>query len=208
MFFELSHQGLPRWLGSKESTYNVGYVGLVPGSEDSLDLQGISESLKKCDALLIWATFWVIFYRNVGVVMSMHSTQAIQLGYNLPGTSLHPSHKQGLIFKTVLPRRARFSAVLLKVCSLENYLLLVCEYINIEIEICIAVTPALLNLINACMPSRSIVSNLCNPIDSSPPGSSVHGILQVRILEWVAMNFYRGPSNSGIEPTYPAFPAW
>ena len=28
---------------------------------------------------------------------------------------------------------------------------------------------------------------LCNPIDSSPPGSSVPGILQARILEWVAI---------------------
>ena len=28
---------------------------------------------------------------------------------------------------------------------------------------------------------------LCNPIDYSPQGSSVHGILQARILEWVAM---------------------
>ena len=30
---------------------------------------------------------------------------------------------------------------------------------------------------------------LCNPIDSSPPGSSVPGILQARILEWVAFSF-------------------
>ena len=30
---------------------------------------------------------------------------------------------------------------------------------------------------------------LCDPIDSSPPGSSVHGILQARILEWVAISF-------------------
>ena len=28
---------------------------------------------------------------------------------------------------------------------------------------------------------------LCDPMDCSPPGSSVHGILQARILEWVAM---------------------
>ena len=28
---------------------------------------------------------------------------------------------------------------------------------------------------------------LCNPVDRSPPGSSVHGILQARILEWVAI---------------------
>ena len=32
----------------------------------------------------------------------------------------------------------------------------------------------------------------CNPMDSSLPGSSVHGILQARILEWVAMPFFRG----------------
>ena len=30
---------------------------------------------------------------------------------------------------------------------------------------------------------------LCNPIDGSPPGSSVHRILYARILEWVAMSF-------------------
>ena len=31
---------------------------------------------------------------------------------------------------------------------------------------------------------------LCNPMDSSPPGSSVPGILQARILEWVAISFF------------------
>ena len=30
---------------------------------------------------------------------------------------------------------------------------------------------------------------LCNPVDCSPLGSSVHGILQARILEWVAIPF-------------------
>ena len=35
---------------------------------------------------------------------------------------------------------------------------------------------------------------LCDPMDYSPPGSSVHGILQVRILEWVAIFFSRGSS--------------
>ena len=33
---------------------------------------------------------------------------------------------------------------------------------------------------------------LCNHVDYSPPGSSVHGILQARILEWVAILFSRG----------------
>ena len=30
---------------------------------------------------------------------------------------------------------------------------------------------------------------LCDPVDCNPPGSSVHGILQARILEWVAISF-------------------
>ena len=36
---------------------------------------------------------------------------------------------------------------------------------------------------------------LCDPMDCSPPGSSVHGILQARILEWVAMPSSRGTSQ-------------
>ena len=43
-----------------------------------------------------------------------------------------------------------------------------------------------------------LVAQLCrtvnNPVDYSPPGSSVHGILQARILEWVAILFSRGSS--------------
>ena len=35
---------------------------------------------------------------------------------------------------------------------------------------------------------------LCNPGDCSPPGSSAYGILQARILEWIAISFSRGSS--------------
>ena len=35
---------------------------------------------------------------------------------------------------------------------------------------------------------------LCDPVHYSPPGSSVHGIIQARILEWVAISFSRGSS--------------
>ena len=35
---------------------------------------------------------------------------------------------------------------------------------------------------------------LCDPVDCSPPGFSVHGILQARILEWIAISFSRGSS--------------
>ena len=38
---------------------------------------------------------------------------------------------------------------------------------------------------------------LCNPMDWSPPGSSVHDILQAKILEWVAMPSSRGSSKPG-----------
>ena len=42
-----------------------------------------------------------------------------------------------------------------------------------------------------CLVAQSC-STLCNPMDYKPPGSSVHGILQARILEWVAISFSRG----------------
>ena len=35
---------------------------------------------------------------------------------------------------------------------------------------------------------------LCNPMDCSLPGFSVHGIFQARVLEWVAISFARGSS--------------
>ena len=38
-------------------------------------------------------------------------------------------------------------------------------------------------------------AQLCDPVDCSPPGSSVHRILRARILEWVAMPFSRGSSR-------------
>ena len=34
----------------------------------------------------------------------------------------------------------------------------------------------------------------CEPMDCSPPGSSVHGISQARMLEWIAISFSMGPS--------------
>ena len=42
-----------------------------------------------------------------------------------------------------------------------------------------------------------LYQTLCDPMDCSPPGSSVHGILQARILEWLAMPSFRGSSRPG-----------
>ena len=48
-----------------------------------------------------------------------------------------------------------------------------------------------------CVRAKSIQSclTLCDPIDYNLPGSSVHGISQAKILEWVAMPCSRGPSQ-------------
>ena len=47
------------------------------------------------------------------------------------------------------------------------------------------------------MRAKSLQScpTLCDPIDCSTPGSSLHGILQARIPEWIAISFSRGPSR-------------
>ena len=47
-----------------------------------------------------------------------------------------------------------------------------------------------------CMLVAQLCPTLCDPMDCSPPGSSVHGILQARILEWIAIPFSRGSSWS------------
>ena len=48
---------------------------------------------------------------------------------------------------------------------------------------------------------------LCDPMDCSPSGSSVHGVFQARILEQVAISFSRGLPSPGIEPTSAVSPA-
>ena len=55
---------------------------------------------------------------------------------------------------------------------------------NTVIVLCLLVAAAA-----AAAKSLQSCPTLCDPIDSSPPGSPVPGILQARILEWVAMSF-------------------
>ena len=54
---------------------------------------------------------------------------------------------------------------------------------------------------HACSVAQSCPT-LCDPMDSSPPCSSVHGILQARILEWVAVSSSSGQSflTQGLKP--------
>ena len=62
----------------------------------------------------------------------------------------------------------------------------------------------------ACMCAQSVTQScltLCDLMDCSPPGSSVHAISQARILEWVAISFSRGSSRPRDLTTSLASPA-
>ena len=56
------------------------------------------------------------------------------------------------------------------------------------------------------MHAKSLQSclTLCSPMDCSLPGSSIHGISQARMLEWVAISFPGDLPNPGIKPASPA----
>ena len=58
------------------------------------------------------------------------------------------------------------------------------------------------NTLCVCMHTQ-LYPTLCNILDCSPPGYSVHGILQAAIMEWVAISC----SDPGIEPASPESPA-
>ena len=51
---------------------------------------------------------------------------------------------------------------------------------------------SLLQLLMCCAQSFQLCLTLCSPMDCRLPDSSLHGILQARILEWVAISFSRG----------------
>ena len=48
----------------------------------------------------------------------------------------------------------------------------------------------------------------CDPMDCSPSGPSVHGLLQASLLEWVAISFSEDLPNPGIKPRSPALQAY
>ena len=58
-------------------------------------------------------------------------------------------------------------------------------------------------LLHMCVLVTQFCLTLCYPMDYSPPGSYVHGILQARILVWVAIPSPRDPPNPGIKPRSP-----
>ena len=61
-------------------------------------------------------------------------------------------------------------------------------------------------LLSMCAEPLSHVRLSVTPMDRSPPGFSVHGILQVRILEWVAISSSMGSSRPRNWQLFPLFP--
>ena len=74
--------------------------------------------------------------------------------------------------------------------------------ISIILSFCVCV-----HIVNACAQSLQLCPTLCDTMGYSLPGSSVHGILQARLLEWVAMLSSRGSPKPGTEPGSPALQA-
>ena len=64
-----------------------------------------------------------------------------------------------------------------------------------------SILPSIYDIFCACAKSVQLYPTLCDPMDCGSPGSSVHGILQTRILEWVAMPSSRRSSQ-------PRSPTW
>ena len=78
-----------------------------------------------------------------------------------------------------------------RITGFHAFLTLVVFLLNFCVCVCVCVYVC----VCVCEVAQSFWT-LYNPMDCSPPGSSVHGILQARILEWVAISFSRRPSWS------------
>ena len=77
--------------------------------------------------------------------------------------------------------------------------------------VCVCVHTRACMCMHAHAKSLQLCLTLCNPMDCNPPGSPVHGILQARIPEWVAIPSYRESSSPGIESASlmsPALAGW
>ena len=68
---------------------------------------------------------------------------------------------------------------------------------DIGFDPCLGKMPLAMEQLSLCLRAESLQSRptFCGSVGCNPPGSSVHGIVQARILEWVAMTFSRGSSQ-------------
>ena len=117
-----------------------------------------------------------------GLIFRMDWLDLLAVQGTLKSLFQHHSSKASIL------RRSAFFIVQL---SYPPVLLVGCYYAGFCAVLCF--------IIQSCL-------TLCDPMDWSPPGSSVHGILQARMLEWVAMPFSKGSSQprDGIQVSHMA----
>ena len=93
------------------------------------------------------------------------------------------------------------------VCMCVYVYMCVCLYVHVCVYMCVCVYTVHTDIHTmehrCCLVAESCLT-LCIPMDCIPPGSSVHGISQARILEWVTIFFSRDLPDPGIRPESPA----
>ena len=104
---------------------------------------------------------------------------------------------------------ALWESIELRIPSLRKYKHSKCEVWFLLNEYCFCTVINLKNYKSETLCVLSCFSRvwLWDPVDGSPLGSSVHGILQARILGWAAISFFRDLPDPGIEPASPALQA-
>ena len=107
--------------------------------------------------------------------------------------SYKPKHLTVVIYSYYLPFFTETKTLDHRLCNSEKYGL------NCSLHVCNVTLNKLLNLytsVSCSVHNPLSCQTLCNSMYCSPPGSSVHGIILVRILEWVAVSFSRDTSVS------------
>ena len=173
-------RGLPGGSDRRPSAYNAGDLGSIPGLGRSP-----GEGNGNHSSTLAWKTPWT---EEPHRLQSMGSQR---LGHDwaisLSLVEKYNCHKQNILlgsivseaWLTALPCRLRDLIVSQWMPSHKPAFTGLCSEVTLPVlnqSMCIAVLPA------------QLCWTLCDPVDCSPPGSSVHGIFQARILEWAAIS--------------------
>ena len=120
----------------------------------------------------------------------------VLLNSRIKPTSLGSTALAGGLFTTTLPGKSRYKKY--TASDIDN-IILILQMGGMK-EVINELTPSLLQDSKYTSESESEVAQSCptlfNPMDCSPPGSSVHGIFQARLLEWIAISFSRRSSQS------------
>ena len=130
--------------------------------------------------VFLFSRYWRRFLEAATALMTENQYADLCCFNNIP--SLRPTFLMRVIMKTKPSIHFNFSPVGTQQLEPHSYLHV---YYNLF----------LVNGLRACLLVYSVMSDSCDPMDHNPPDSSVRGILQARILEWVAIPFSRRSSR-------------